>query len=343
MLVGVGFVVSVFGVTAAFLLLPGPLQERSVETFVAQGTSARALSDQLASEGLLRQPWLFTAFLSASGRRDDVVPGLHFIKPGLSPLGLALCLTRSVARPKVQVTIPEGFDQFRMASRLQALGVCSAAGFLAASSASNVLAELSIDGPSAEGYLFPLTYTLPIDSDPKELLRSWVGETRRRMESISEAHQHAFARLREQRGWGEHEILTLASIIEKESHRDDERRTIASVFFNRLDDADFRPRRMLQSDPTAYYGCLASANRYAGCEGNPGHVVAAMLRDSQNPYNTYRHAGLPPGPIANPGAGSIAAVMDPDRTDYLFFVAKGGKHVFSRTLAEHEATTHRDE
>lgn len=329
------------GLAVAFALLPGPLQDRSVAVYIARDTPLRDLSEQLASEGLIRQPGLFTLYMKLSGQADRVAYGVHFIKPGLNPRLLAWSLTRSQRRPKVSMTIPEGFDQFRVASRLQSLGVCSASDFLTASSSTIVLSELSIDGPSAEGYLFPLTYSLLVDSDPRELIALWVSETRRRLETLSDAHDQGLLRLKERRGWGEHELLTLASMIEKESNRDDERRTIASVFFNRLDDLDFRPRRMLQSDPTAYYGCIVGANRYPGCEGNPGHVVATMLRDSQNPYNTYRHAGLPPGPISNPGAGSIAATMDPEKSDYLFFVAKNGRHVFSRTLSEHEAKTHR--
>jgi len=342
-LIGLACVLLAFGVVLTLLLLPGPERDRPTSLFVARDTPVSVLSAQLADEGVLRQPGLFSLYLRISGQGSRVIPGSHFLKPGLSPYAVARCLTRSERRPRVTLTIPEGFDQFRVAKRLQALGVCSSADFLAASSSATVLAELAIDGPSAEGYLFPLTYSLPIDSDPRDVLRLWVAETRRRLDSLSRDHRDATQQLREQRGWGEREILTLASIIEKESHHDDERRTVASVFFNRLDNTDFRPRRMLQSDPTAFYGCLASANRYPGCAANPGRVSPAMLRDSQNPYNTYRHAGLPPGPIANPGAGSIAAVLNPDKTEYLFFVAKNGRHVFTKSLAEHEATTHRAE
>jgi UPF0755 protein len=340
-LIGCGSLALLCCLAVAFVLLPGPLRDRPVSFYVARDMPLPELSEHLANAGLIRQPWLFTLYLKLSGQANAVVSGAHFIKPGVNPRSLAWSLTRSQRRPKVSVTIPEGFDQFRVASRLQSLGVCSASDFLAASSSTSLLSELSIDGPSAEGYLFPLTYRLLGDTDPKELIALWVDETRRRLQTISDAYNRGLLRLKEQRGWGEHELLTLASMIEKESNRDDERRTIAGVFFNRLDDQDFRPRRMLQSDPTAYYGCVVAANRYPGCEGNPGHVVAAMLRDSQNPYNTYRHAGLPPGPISNPGAASIAAVMDPEQSDYLFFVAKNGRHVFSKTLSEHEAKTHR--
>lgn len=126
-------------------------------------------------------------------------------------------------------------------------------------------------------------------------------------------------------------------MIEKETPHDEERPIIAGVFFNRLDNPDFFPRRMLQSDPTALYGCQLMAGSLPSCTGNGGKVSPAMLRDAQNPYNTYRHPGLPPGPIANPGEASIAAVLAPTPSEYLYFVAKNGRHVFSRSLAQHDA------
>jgi len=105
-----------------------------------------------------------------------------------------------------------------------------------------------------------------------------------------------------------------------------------------LRDPEFRPARMLQSDPTAGYGCVVSGAEIPSCAGFHGSVTPALLRDSANPYNTYRHAGLPPGPIANPGEASIVAVLAPAQSDFLYFVAKGqgtGRHSFSRTFAEH--------
>jgi len=106
------------------------------------------------------------------------------------------------------------------------------------------------------------------------------------------------------------------------------------VFLNRLMDPTFRPLRMLQSDPTASYGCLVQVPPPASCE--PGPPTPAMLRDATNPYNTYRRAGLPPGPISSPGEAAIRAVLAPAKTDYLYFVAQGGgRHRFSRTFSEH--------
>src|SRR5262249_6208505 len=133
----------------------------------------------------------------------------------------------------------------------------------------------------------------------------------------------------------------LASVVEKEAARSDELPIIASVFFNRLNDPDFQPLRMLQSDPTAGYGCVALPS-IESCKGFTGRVTPAILRDPGNPYNTYRHPGLPPGLIPNPGLAAIEAVLVPAKTDYLFFVAQGdGRHAFSRTLGEHEAAIRR--
>jgi UPF0755 protein len=110
---------------------------------------------------------------------------------------------------------------------------------------------------------------------------------------------------------------------------------VASVFFNRLTDPEFRPLRMLQSDPTAAYGCLTLAASTPSCAGYRGQVTPAILRDATNPYNTYKNPGLPPGPIGNPGLLAIRAVLEPAQTDFLYFFARGGKHTFTRTFAEH--------
>jgi UPF0755 protein len=110
------------------------------------------------------------------------------------------------------------------------------------------------------------------------------------------------------------------------------------VFFNRLTDATFLPPKMLQSDPTAAYGCIFEPDESDACAAYEGKVTARMVRDRNNRYNTYRHPGLPPGPICSPGLDALIAVLEPEEHDYLFFVADGrGGHIFSRSFAEHEA------
>ena len=317
--------------------LPGPESVHVVTVVVSNDVGTGSLGTQLSRYGLVRQPWLFDVYMRLLGRSSRWESGTHYLRAGMTPHDLADCLTRAPSRPKVQFTIPEGFDQFRIARRLEALGVCTAQDFLATAKSTELLRELSIHGTSVEGYLFPLTYTTTVDAEPRTIIANCVAETRRRIEKLNQTHHQALTRLSNQRGWGEAELLTLASMIEKETPHDEERPIIAGVFFNRLDNPDFYPRRMLQSDPTALYGCQMLAGSLTSCDGNGGKVSPAMLRDAQNPYNTYRHPGLPPGPIANPGETSIAAVLTPVPSDYLYFVAKSGRHVFSRSLAQHDA------
>ena len=241
-----------------------------------------------------------------------------------------------------KVTIPEGWTSFQIAGRLAQSGVCPEGAFVAASRDPALLSELGIAAPSAEGHLFPATYELATGSDPDAILRLLVREGQRRIGEIFEQHHAGFERLHERLGWGEGEVLTLASIVEKEALVDEERPLIAAVYLNRLTDPQFRPARRLQADPTAAYGCVVAPGAAPSCAGYDGRITPRMLRDSKNRYNTYRHPGLPPGPIANPGEASIISVLEPAHTDHLYFVATGkGRHVFSRTYAEHKAAIER--
>jgi UPF0755 protein len=173
------------------------------------------------------------------------------------------------------------------------------------------------------------------------VLGTLVGEATKRLAALIERRKPDFDRAQAELGMGLHEVVTFASVVEKEAARAEERPLIASVFRNRLTDPTFKPARSLQSDPTAVYGCLVRPE-LASCRNFNGKVLPAMLRDPENAYNTYRRPGLPPGPIANPGLSALEAVLAPAATEYLFFVASGnGHHIFSRTLEEHEAAIHR--
>jgi UPF0755 protein len=308
-----------------------------IEIDLRAEASVDELGRELEARGALDDAWLFSLYLKLSGASGRIKPGPHLLRRGLAPAALAARLTRSPARPIVKLTIPEGYNRFQIAERLQALDIARAGTFLAASVDARVLASLEIRGASAEGYLFPATYSLYVDSDATSVLRSFAEETARRFRRVSERHSTQLARRPGAAGFGKHELLTLASIVEKEAASPKEHGRIASVFYNRLEDPRFLPRRMLQSDPTAGYGCLLVGERLASCRGYAGIVTASMLRDPDNEYNTYKHPGLPPGPIANPSQSAMEAVFDPPDTPYFFFVAGPAKHhVFSRTLAEHE-------
>lgn len=306
---------------------------------VRMGDSADGVATMLADGGFVQSAYLMSLYLGTLGKFGPIEPGPHWLPAQATPRVIAQCLSRVKGRPKSDVLFPEGLDHVRVSQRLEQRGICEANRFVDVVRDRKVLEQLGITGPDAEGYLFPANYNLFVDSDPIELLHRFVYETRQRIRKVDvRLGSGGSARLATERGWGEHELLTLASMVEKEAAVDDERSTIASVFFNRLDSTTFRPKRMLQSDPTSAYGCLIQPERIASCRGFTGRILPAMLRDSSNPYNTYRHAGLPPGPIASPGEASIASVLAPAKTDYLFFVAAGnGRHRFSRSLEEHEA------
>ena len=316
---------------------PGSGQRFVVEVKESgEGSDVESLSATLVARGALRSPRLFRAYLELLQPSFELAPGQHLLNDAASPRELAQRLARASGRSAQRVTFPEGFHSVQIGQRLEHAEVCTQQAFRRAVGDPALLQELGIEGASAEGYLFPASYGLLADSDPREVVRVLVAEAKKRVQKLLAAHPGRLEALAKELQFRERDVLTLASMIEKEAQVEEERPQIASVFFNRLRDADFRPARMLQSDPTASYGCLIAGAAIPSCAEFHGSVTPALLRDAANPYNTYRHAGLPPGPIANPGEASIEAVLAPAETRYLYFVAKGGgRHNFSRTFAEH--------
>jgi UPF0755 protein len=300
------------------------------------GLSNAQAAERLQAAGLIDSARLFELYLALFKSADAFEAGPHLLNDTLSPREIVQRLARLNSRESQRVTLIEGWHYLAAAERLEELEVCSRQDFVTAVRDPRLLQELTIRGESAEGYLFPATYSLKVDSEPAALVRRFVAEARKRIIKVDASKGDALERLADERGWGEHEVLTLAAMVEKEASHDAERPLIASVFLNRLSDPEFRPLRMLQSDPTAAYGCVVEPRAAPSCKDFSGRVLPAMLRDSDNRYNTYRHAGLPPGPISNPGEASIAAVLAPADTEYLYFVATGGgRHTFSRSFDDH--------
>ncbi|MBX3231026.1 MAG: endolytic transglycosylase MltG [Labilithrix sp.] len=322
--------------TYLFVIFPsrgGPGTGKDVEVVVDRDEPASAVAEKLAAAGLLSSPRVFALYVKITGLR--AAPGQHLLTDDASPHELVRRLEREGHAARAKVTIPEGFTRFDIAKRLQALHVAWSQAFLDASSSAELLREVGIDGDSAEGYLFPATYELPYDSDPKEIVRRLVAELDRRWVQLEQNHRLGRAQLEQSLGWNKREILTLASMVEKEAAVDDERPIIASVFLNRLRDPAFK-RKVLQCDPTSGYGCLALRDKIPACAGYTGKVTHAINVDPANTYSTYVHEGLPPGPIANPGTKSLQAVLAPATTKYLYFVVRGDRrHAFSETLEEH--------
>ncbi len=297
------------------------------------------VAEDMGRLGLVDSPAFFSTYLRLVGAGDALRRGETLSLPrGLVVEQLARRLARGIGALVVRVTIPEGFDMFAVAERLEESRLGSREDFLRAMRDPALLRELDVEAPSLEGYLFPDTYELRDDESPARLLGRLVANHRRRVQPLLEAHEDAVAGLEREFGWSSHQILVLASVVEKEAAVADERAQIAGVFFNRLRSETFLPRQRLQSDPTVSYGCRAAPEEAPSCAGFDGTITRAMLEDSANRYNSYRHAGLPPGPIANPGLAAIEAVLTPASHDFFYFFARGGRrHTFSRTLEAHGA------
>lgn len=236
-----------------------------------------------------------------------------------------------------RVTFPEGATRFEMAQRLQDAQICLKSAFLAATEDRLLLAELGVHAESAEGYLFPATYTWPKDSDPRDVVRRMKREFDKRTRDLFAAPVALSAT---PEGWDARARLILASMVEKEAQAPEERGHIAGVMMLRLTSPSF-PSRLLQSDPTAAYPCQRAKEMGglapAPCASYTGTIAPALLHDTSNAYSTYTHAGLPPGPICNPGLAAIRAAVFPDATDDLYFMARGGgRHTFSKTYEEHQ-------
>ena len=209
--------------------------------------------------------------------------------------------------------------------------------FLDATNDEDLLEELGLeDVTSAEGFLFPDTYQFIDKMKGERVVTTMVRTFQKRWDALSAKQKSAAASLKKEMKWGTKDIVTLASIVEKEAGVASERPIIAGVFFNRLRSRTFLPQARLQADPTVSFGCIEEEDAAKTCKGFSGKISRAMLEDDDNRYNTYRHSGLPPGPIANPGLAALKAVLVPKKHRYFYFVARGGgRHEFSATLNRH--------
>ncbi len=321
-----------------FVLYPssrGPGEGRAVEIVIVRDPTPTGLATTLAAAGAISSPRLFSLWLRASGGTGDVAPGKHLLTDDASPRELMARLERRASAATVRVTFPEGWNRFDMARRLDDKHVVPLRDFLDATSDPALLRELGVEGDSAEGFLFPATYDLALDSEARDVVRKLKREFDRRWDLLSRTRGASLNDVMISAKMSVRDVVTLGSMIEKEAVADDERPIIASVFLNRLRDPAFKPKH-LECDPTAAYGCLVAPDKAPSCADFTGKATAPIEHDPSNPYSTYTHEGLPPGPIANPGARSLEAAMAPATTRYFFFVARGeGRHAFSETYEAH--------
>lgn len=304
-------------------------------------TGVRELADRLGRERVVAHPRTFEWYARALRADTRLKRGRVLLTRTMSAREVLQRVASGYGAAPLKITIPEGWNRFEIAARLAEWGVCDAAAFERAALAPGVVAPLAAGATSAEGFFFPDTYWLREGMAPSAVVDRLLETGRTRWERLSAEYRAELTRLEQELGFGAYEVVTLASIVEKEAHMPSEQPIIAGVFLNRLRDPTFKPKR-LQADPTVAYGCLL-ARELASCAAFDGkRVTRVMTADPANIYNTYRREGLPPGPIANPGMSALRAVLRPAEHGYFYFVAQGdGRHAFTATLKAHSEAVQR--
>jgi len=294
-----------------------PSDSRHVRVQIEPGTGARGIAELLERAGVIRSALWFRLTAARSHQDAKFKAGDYVFQPSMRPgeIMRALVEGRSVLVP---VTIPEGYTLRQIAERLSEAGVVDARDFLSYATKAGPadIGGVSVHARSLEGYLFPDTYFLRQGQEPEEICALMVE----RLGTAVAQHEQQL----DASALPLHDVLTLASIVEREAKVDEERPIIAQVFLRRLELG-----WKLQSCATVQY-----------LLGAPKPVLTYEDLAIESPYNTYLNAGLPPGPIGSPGEPCIAAVLSPAETDYLFFRTQGtdGRHHFSKSASEHEAS-----
>lgn len=275
------------------------------------GSGIRKLAAELRSAGVIRSSWHLILVSRLRGHARRLKAGDYRFTDAMTPGDILRKLVEGDVDYR-RFTLPEGYSSYQAAELLEQKGYFRRDAFLERCGDPALLGRLAIRAASVEGYLYPATYNLTRNADEEQLIGLMVAQFDKVYAGLADGGGGS--------GLTRHQVVTLASIIEKEAVSPDEKPLISSVFHNRL-----RLGMPLQSDPTAVYGVRAFS----------GKVNKADI-GRRSPYNTYLIGGLPPGPIGNPGADALRAALQPARTNYLYFVArKDGTHQFSRTLAEH--------
>jgi len=319
-LVAVLVVLGAATVAALFAQLLEPVDPDAGELLfeVERGDSLANITRALERRGVVRDARAMEWWARLRGDASKLRAGEYRLSPAQSPDEIldVIVSGRVATHP---VLIPEGLTAREIGARIAERGLVDGAAFVEAVGDPAFAQQLGIPAPSLEGYLFPETYQLPRGLSAREVAGLFVAQFQRAWGEVEPAAR--------ERGLTMHEVVTLASIIEKETGAASERPLIASVFANRL-----RLQMRLESDPTVIYGI----------PDFDGNLRRSHLDDANNRYNTYSHAGLPPGPIANPGLDSLRAVVEPADTKYLYFVSRNdGTHHFSTSYREHAAMVNR--
>jgi UPF0755 protein len=301
------------------LFVPPSKEKVWKEIQVAEGMSFKAIAGTLQKEGIIRYRGYFEIIGRLQGMSRRTRVGYYGVNTAMS-MWEVLDTFRKGRIIEYELVVPEGYNLYQIGWTLSGTPLISdPEEFITLVKNKEYVNSLGIEADSLEGYLFPDTYYLPkgtkLEDIPKKMVQRYKAV-------FADSYRSRAKEL----GFTEHQIITLASIVEKEAKVSTERKLISAVYHNRL-----KQGMKLQADPTAVYGTKA--------------WITKVTKDDlkrRSPYNTYLHKGLPPGPIANPGQGAILAALYPENVDYLFFVAQGdGSHYFSKDFGAHEKAINR--
>jgi len=313
-------VIAVAGAALVYILVSRPAEGlgSGVLFTVEKGDSASSVASTLEAKGYIRSALAFRLLARATSLGSSLKAGTYRLLPQMGSKAI-LDEFVSGAQALIRITVPEGFTLSQVAVLLDRSGVASKADFLTVAGSPKLLADLGIPGATAEGYLFPDTYFFPAKYPAESIVRAMVRAFRDRLATIPEAAALDSRELRDR--------LILASIVEREYKAPEEAPYMASVFYNRL-----KIRMALQSCATVVYVITERLGK-----AHPEVIYDRDLR-LDDPYNSYIHPGLPPGPISNPGLTALRAAFYPASSKYLYFRlvdANAGKHHFSLSLEEH--------
>lgn len=316
-LITIGVIVLLWIYIIIELITPLPLGKKNVEIEIPKGATFRYVADLFEKENILRDKNFFLFIGRLTGLDRKIRAGYYSIYSSMNLLDL-LSVLRKGQIIEYEITIVEGDSLIEIAEKLSKKGIVNEKDFWQLSKNEDFLNWYEIDAPSFEGYLFPETYKIPKGMAPEDAIGMMINKLRDKF--VDE-----FLNRAEEMNLSEREVLTLASIIEKEAVIDVERPLISAVYHNRM-----KKGMRLQADPTAIYGIKSSKEK----------ITARDLKRKTS-YNTYYIKGLPPGPIASPGIKSIIAALYPADVPYLYFVSNNdGTHHFSVTADEHNAAVH---
>ena len=319
-----GFAAALAVVIAAalfYVLSPAQSPGREAIVLIRPGMALPAIARELESQGLIRSAQAFVLLAKLQHALPSAKAGEFQLSSGWTPQEILRVIT-TTSGLQHKVVVREGLPWWGAAKLFAAQGLADQEGFAKAMQNATLLQKYSIPGPSAEGFLFPETYQLP---------RAQADNAHTVVEAMLKEFERQAKKLWPQGPPPAEELLrvvTLASLVERETGDASERPRIAGVFANRL-----KLGMRLQCDPTTIYGLGPDFG---------GDLKRVHLEDAQNRYNTYAHAGLPPGPICSPGLEALKAALNPEAHEYIFFVARGdGTHEFSVTLDEHNRAVNR--